>query len=157
MHPEYEYRRRLPHLQKDHRPLFITFTTDHRWQLPPIARDAVMECCLKQNGVMFELHTVVVMPDHVHLLLTSLYKPDKWPHTLPEIMHAIKGSSARKINLLLGKTGPVWQEESFDHVLRSNESLAEKVDYICQNPVRAGLVEKESDYAWLWRGKLPVL
>jgi len=157
MRPKYAYRRRLPHLQKDQRPLFITFTTHRRWQLPSIARDAVMECCLKQNGVRFELHTVVVMPDHVHLLLTSLPRRDGWPYILPEIMHAIKGTSARKINLLLGRTGRVWQEEFFDHVLRSNESLAGKVDYICQNPVRAGLVERESDYPWLWRGKLPVL
>jgi putative transposase len=157
MPPKYEYRRRLPHLQKEDRPVFITFTTDHRWRLPPLARGEVMECCLKQNGVKFELHTVVVMPDHAHLLLTSLPKRDGWPYSLPEIMHTIKGASARKINLLLGRTGRAWQEEFFDHVLRSNESLAEKVDYICQNPVRAGLMERESDYLWLWRGKLPLL
>jgi len=38
MQPKYEYRRRLPHYQKDDHPLFVTFTTDHRWQVPPIAR-----------------------------------------------------------------------------------------------------------------------
>ena len=97
------------------------------------------------------------MPDHVHLLLTPLLKADRSPYSLPEIMHAIKGTSARRINLLLTRTGPVWQEEFFDHVLRSNESLAEKSHYICQNPVRAGLVRNESEYSWLWRGKLPVI
>lgn len=35
MQPKYEYRRRLPHYQKDNHPLFVTFTTDRRWQLPP--------------------------------------------------------------------------------------------------------------------------
>ena len=44
MQPKYNYRRRLPHIQKDYRPLFITFTTDHRWQLPAEARDIVLEC-----------------------------------------------------------------------------------------------------------------
>jgi hypothetical protein len=44
----------------------------------------------------------------------------------------------------------VWQEESFDHVLRSNESFAEKLEYIRQNPVRRGLVQKSEDYRWLW-------
>jgi putative transposase len=72
-------------------------------------------------------------------------------------MHAIKGSSARKINVLLGRSGPVWQEEFFDHVLRSNESLAEKVEYVCQNPVRAGLVAASGEYRWLWRGEIPVI
>jgi putative transposase len=72
-------------------------------------------------------------------------------------MHAIKGGSARKINQLLARHGLVWQEEFFDHVLRSNDSLAETVDYICQNPVRAGLVKAEGEYRWLWRATIPVL
>jgi putative transposase len=51
----------------------------------------------------------------------------------------------------------VWQDEFFDHVLRCNESLAEKVDYLCQNPVRAGLVKAEADYPWLWRGQVSII
>jgi REP element-mobilizing transposase RayT len=72
-------------------------------------------------------------------------------------MHAIKGASARKINVLLGRSGAMWQEEFFDHVLRSNDSLAAKVDYIYQNRVRAGLVKVEGEYRWLWRGAIPLL
>jgi len=157
MQPKYDYRRRLPHIQKDKRPIFITFTTDHRWRLPAEAREIVLECCLKENNRKFDLHTVVVMPDHAHLLLSPLRDVDRWNFSLPQIMHAIKGASARKINIRLGRSGPVWQEEFFDHVLRSNNSLAEKVDYICQNPVRAGLVKAESEYPWLWRGTIPIL
>jgi hypothetical protein len=33
----------------------------------------------------------------------------------------------------------------------------EKVDYICKNPLRAGLVRSESDYRWLWKGEVPIL
>ncbi len=62
-----------------------------------------------------------------------------------------------KINVLLGRSGAIWQEEFFDHVLRSNDSLAEKVDYICQNPVRAGLVKVEGEYRWLRRDAIPIL
>jgi len=127
MQPKYDYRRRLPHIQKDNRPIFITFTTDHRWRLPAEAREIVLECCLKENNRKFDLHTVVVMPDHAHLLLSPLRDVDRWNFSLPQIMHAIKGASARKINIRLGRSGPVWQEEFFDHVLRSNNSLAEKV------------------------------
>ncbi|MGH9551019.1 MAG: REP-associated tyrosine transposase [Terriglobales bacterium] len=157
MPPKYSYRRRLPHIQKDFRPIFITFATDHRWLLPTEARDIVLECCLKENGTKFDLHTAVVMPDHAHLLLSPLRNVDGWNFSLPQIMHAIKGVSARKINILLARRGPVWQEEFFDHVLRSNDSLAEKADYICRNPVRAGLVGVESEYRWLWRGTIPIL
>jgi hypothetical protein len=46
--------------------------------------------------------------------------------------------------------GRVWQDESFDHILRGDESLSKKMEYILQNPVRAGLVAKSQDYQWLW-------
>ena len=51
---------------------------------------------------------------------------------------------------MLRLSGPVWQEESFDHVLRSDESLKEKCEYIRQNPVRKGLVMRPEEYRWLW-------
>jgi len=157
MQPKYEYRRRLPHYQKDYHPLFVTFTTDHRWQLPPAARDIVLECCLKENGQKVELHAAVVMPDHVHLIYSPLRREDGWSYTLPEIMKAIKGRSAREINVALKRSGPVWQEEFFDHVLRSNDSLVDRVDYVCYNPVRAGLVKTEAEYRWIWKSRGPVL
>ena len=157
MQPKYEYRRRLPHCQKGDHPLFVTFTTDRRWQLPPAARDIMLECCVRENGCKFDLHAAVVMPDHVHLIYSPLRRDDGWSYTLPEIMKAIKGRSARLINVALKRSGPVWQEEFFDHVLRSNDSLVDRVDYVCQNPVRAGLVKTEAGYSWIWRGKIPVL
>ena len=95
MPPKYEYRRRLPHYQKDDHPLFVTFTTDRRWILPSAARDIVLDCCLKENGHKFDLHAVAVMPDHVHLIYSPLRREDGWSYSLPEIMKAIKGRSAR--------------------------------------------------------------
>jgi REP element-mobilizing transposase RayT len=154
---KYDYRRRLPHIQKDNRPIFLTFTTCRRWKLPDTARDIVLDCCLAQNSRKLDLHASVVMPDHVHLILTPLRRQDGWTYSLPEIMHAIKGAAASRINRTLERSGPVWQEEFFDHVLRSNESLGEKVNYVCQNPVRAGLVRNETEYRWLWRGEIPVI
>ncbi len=117
----------------------------------------MLECCKENDGKQFELHCVVVMPDHVHVLLSPLRRADGWNYTLPEIMRAIKGVSARRVNDLLNRRGAVWQAESFDHVLRSNDSLTEKVDYIFQNPVRARLVKNASEYEWSWKGKAPIL
>jgi len=90
------------------------------------------------------------MPDHVHLLLTPLRDGEGLPYSLPSILKSIKGTSAREINQLLGHCGPVWQEESFDHVLRGSESFTEKLEYIRQNPVRRGLVGRPEEYHWLW-------
>ena len=68
-----------------------------------------------------------------------------------EIMKAIKGAAAHAINRRLNCRGAVWQEESFDHVIRSSESLDAKIAYILQNPVRQGLVGVSSEYPWVWR------
>jgi len=70
--------------------------------------------------------------------------------SLASITQAIKGASAHLMNRRLNRTGAVWQEESFDHVLRSSESLDAKVEYILNNPCRKGLVQRPEDYPWLW-------
>ena len=61
-------------------------------------------------------------------------------------MQAIKGASAHGINKLLNRRGKVWQEESFDRALRKEEQFEEKVYYMLENPVRAGLVSNPLDY-----------
>jgi hypothetical protein len=50
----------------------------------------------------------------------------------------------------MNQIGRVWQTESFDHVLRSSESLDAKIAYILENPVRAGLASDWKEYPWLW-------
>jgi hypothetical protein len=115
MLPKYEYRRRLPHYQKDDHPLFVTFTSDRRWELPTAARDAVLECYRQENGHKFDLHAAVVMPDHINLIYSPLRRDN----------------------------GRI-----FDHVLRSNERVVDRIEYVCQNPVRAGLTRTEGEYRW---------
>jgi REP element-mobilizing transposase RayT len=167
---KYKYRRRLPHLQKADADLFITFCTGARQVLPEKVRDLVLQHCLREGGITsfagegaratkshmtqagprIHLHAIVVMPDHVHLLLRPLRDENSWPFPLVEILQCFKGTTAHRINKMLGASGPVWEEESFDHVLRSDEGLKQKCEYIRQNPVRAGLVQKPEDYRWLW-------
>jgi len=147
---KYRYRRRLPHLQKADCDLFITFCTGARMVLPFAARDLVLEHCLREDGKRILLHAMVAMPDHVHLLLSPRRDPDGWPFALVDILQCMKSATAHRINKLLHVSGPVWEEESFDHVLRSNESLKDKCEYIRQNPVRRGLVQRPEEYRWLW-------
>lgn len=96
------------------------------------------------------LHAVVIMPDHVHLLLTPIRNAEGWPFPLKDILKLIKGPAAHSVNMLNGTCGVLWQDESFDHVLRSNESFGEKLEYIRQNPVRRGLAKTPGEYEWLW-------
>jgi putative transposase len=147
---KYEYRRRMPHYQKGGRAIFVTFCKLIRDTLPGAARDLILGHCLHDRGKRIDLHAVVVMPDHVHLLLTPLLDEQQWPYPLPAILKLIKGISARNVNKLLGTSGPVWQEESFEHTVRNDRSFQEKLEYIRQNPVRRGLVARPEDYRWLW-------
>jgi putative transposase len=145
-----EYRRNLPHLQKAGRPLLVTFSTHKRQLVPESVRSLVLKHCLHDHGVKLWMHVTVVMPDHVHLLFTPLSDQQGHPYGQAEIMQGIKGASAHSINKILQRKGRVWQEESFDRELRSDESAQHKAEYICENPVRKGLVENPDDYPWIW-------
>ncbi len=150
--PQAFYRRQLPHLQVDEKPHFLTFCTGHRWVLPLRVRSIVLESCLHDDGIKFDLRVVVVMPEHVHMIFTPLIDLEAMEvHSLAEIMDAIKGASAHRINKVLERKGRVWQAESFDHVLRSSENLDAKMQYVLENPVRRGLVRDWPEYPWLWR------
>jgi REP element-mobilizing transposase RayT len=146
------YRRNLPHLQKDFTPHFITFVTKLRWILPPVARDLVLSSCCHDHRVKYELYVAVVMPDHVHLILTPLVNQQRDEiYSLIAIMRTIKSASAHLINRQLRRNGAVWQEESFDHVLRSSDGLDAKVNYVLQNPVRKGLAKDWRECKWAWQ------
>jgi REP element-mobilizing transposase RayT len=148
---ERAYGRNLPHLQRPDSTYFITFTTHQRFVLPEAARDVVMEACLHDHVRKYALHAAVVMPDHVHLLLTPSLDGEGHTYGLAEIMSGIKGTSSHRVNRRLNRTGKLWQPESFDRLVRAEESLRQKAEYICANPFRAGIVAHEDEYAWLWR------
>jgi REP element-mobilizing transposase RayT len=95
---KYEYHRNLPHYQKAGRAVFITFCKGNRIPFAPEAQDAILQHCLHDNGKRYDLHAAVVMPDHVHLLLTPLRDEKGWPYSLPTILKQLKGTTARTIN-----------------------------------------------------------
>jgi REP element-mobilizing transposase RayT len=146
------YRRNLPHIQRDCTPHFVTFCTKFRLILPDWARDIILGCCVHDHDEKYRLRVAVVMPDHVHIILTPLADDARRKIiSLPEIMKTIKSASAHMINRQVGNHGAIWQEESFDRVVRSSESLDAKVAYILQNPVRKALVEDWRQYKWIWQ------
>ena len=97
------------------------------------------------------MHGFVIMPTHVHLIFTPLRDDLGDSFTLAEIMNGIKGASAHSINKLLRRTGSLWQDESLDHIIRSENDFDDKMLYLMINPVRGQLVKNPLDYPWLWR------
>jgi hypothetical protein len=67
-------------------------------------------------------------------------------------MKGIKGSSARNINKRLGRRGQLWQDESFDRIMRAGE-FQNKLEYIITNPISAGIKKSPGQYRCLWLQK----
>ena len=85
------------------------------------------------------------MPDHVHLFVRG----DQGFRLSPWI-----GGLKRAISVAL-KSQRLWQAGFFDHILRSEESYAEKWNYVRDNPVRAGLVKAADE--WPYQGEIVVI
>lgn len=84
----------------------------------------------------YELDSYVVMPNHVHAILRPLLPGT---HPLERILQSWKRHTAREINVELGLEGTLWQEESFDRIIRDEEHVYRAIQYIGTNPRRAGL------------------
>jgi primosomal protein N' (replication factor Y) len=94
-----------------------------------------------------------ILPDHVHLLIQPLPIQEKEKtgvYSLSEILHSIKSFSAHEVNKVMQRHGPVWQQESFDRMIRSETDLHEKWDYIWNNPRELKLAGPLEEYPFIW-------
>jgi putative transposase len=95
------------------------------------------------DGQRYCLSAWVVMPNHVHVMIGTL---DGFP--LGRILHSWKSYTAHEINKAMGKNGRVWQPEYFDRVIRDEGHYADALDYIHNNPVKAGLVKDAREWRY---------
>jgi putative transposase len=124
---------------------FITFNTHHRKRLLAnvVVHNAFVEYA--QSGVDrgIAVGRYVIMPDHVHLFVRG--GPD---FILAQWVRMLK----RKLSKAVTSRLPHWQSGFFDHLIRHSESYAEKWQYVCENPVRIGLVAAAEE--WPWQGEI---
>ena len=103
----------------------------------------VEDALLHFDGVRYRLLSWVIMPNHVHALIETT---PGFP--LEAVVHSWKSFTAKQVNKILGRSGQVWEEDYFDRYIRDENHLSTVVDYIEQNPVKAGLVDTASDWRW---------
>jgi REP element-mobilizing transposase RayT len=109
--------------------------------IPTIAR-MVTDAIYYRDQRAFQLHAFVVMPNHVHLLVTPL-------EAISKLMQSLKRFTARERNRTLGLTGnPFWQDESYDRLVRNEREFGRIVQYIEWNPVTAGLAASPENFPW---------
>jgi REP element-mobilizing transposase RayT len=171
------YERRLPHWDLVEHPLFVTFRLHNSLPtsrvFPPsrlssgkafVAIDQLLDNAVsgplylrmpevaaliiasirdgERRFRRYQLHSFAVMPNHVHLLVTPHVAATQW-------LGPLKGFTAHEANRVLGRTGqPFWQDESYDHLVRSDIEFDRNTDYIETNPVKAGLVAAPEDWPW---------
>ena len=104
----------------------------------PAASRLMIDVLNHFQGKRYELYSSVVMPNHCHVLVRP-FSP--WP--LKDVIKSWKGYSAREINRTLGRSGPLWQADSFDRILRDGEHYRQVVRYIRRNPLQANLAPGE--------------
>jgi len=97
------------------------------------------------DGTRYELDAYVVMPNHVH----TIVRPENpGEDALETILKSWKQFSARNINLATGGCGELWQQESYDRIVRDEEHLWRCLQYIGRNATKAGL-PSESCPRWV--------
>lgn len=100
----------------------------------PDAGDIIEGALKFFDGQRYLLDSYVIMPNHVHVLVAI-----EDPSTLSSVKHSWKSFTAHAINRHLGRKGTLWQDEAFDHIVRSVDHLNYYRAYISGNPGAAGL------------------
>ena len=137
-------RRNLPHWRLAGAVYFITFRLKEG-RLSPKEVSAVLKYVEKGDAVYYDLFAATVMPTHVHAVLRP-----KAGVSLARVLKGIKGGSARLINASRGGWGSVWQDETYDRIIRDDKEMGEKVEYVFRNALKWGICDDGWDYAGLY-------
>jgi REP element-mobilizing transposase RayT len=150
--PTHKRLQRLDTIFKSSPIFFITTCTAHRRRIldnPPafqIIREE-LETADSRHG--WRVGRFMIMPDHTHFFGA----PAREDHReLSIFIGQFKQWTSKRIATELQLQQPIWQENFFDHLLRSDEAYYDKADYMWLNPVRAGLVQRIDD--WPYEGDL---
>ena len=97
------------------------------------------------NEKRYSVIAYCIMPNHVHLILNTM---NYTFHPIGDLLKSIKQFSGKQANKILNRKGQFWHGESYDHIIKSRNELAERIDYLINNPVKAKLVSNGQD----WKG-----
>ena len=159
---EQRERGRLHHAESGGAIYFLTFKAKPGESFNPAERAVILASCRHGHPEQWLLHGAVVMPDHVHMLLTpqpvnrfsrGAGAPTRDPRwiSLAEIVKGIKSVTARKINHLRGRQrGSIWQDEYYDRSVRDRADFEVKLRYLMPNPIKQGLAAQPQDWDALW-------
>ena len=115
----------------------------------PATRQVVEDALLFFEGQRNAMHGFVLMPNHVHLVARPL---GEWQ--IEELIKSWKGYTSRVLNEALGRKGALWQEDSWNRIIRDEEHWLRVMRYLFRNPAKAGL---RHDEFTLWQAQRTVV
>jgi putative transposase len=120
--------------------------TTETWQRRTLFRNErwaklLVDTLYHYRGSAYLLHEFVVMPDHIHVLITPTT-------SLEEAVQFIKGGFSYRAKKELGSNMEIWQKGFQDQRIRGVEDSDAHVNYIRQNPVRKRLCERAEEYPY---------
>lgn len=147
----------LEELDRLHKTFFVAYEAvlekaDYgpRWLANPFIAQLVADALHFFDGKRYGLIAYCLMSNHIHIAFT-LIENDESPLYLQQVMHSIKSYTAQKCNELLDQKGqPFWEHESYDRLVRDRNELHRIINYILQNPVKAGLCVRWQDWKWTY-------
>jgi putative transposase len=125
---------------------FVTFSTFNRRKLFVV--EMYVRIFLKtvyryRREGRYELHAFVVMPEHVHLLLTPVHNV-----TIERAIQLIKGRYSHELGGIIGRNREIWQRGFTDHRVRDGVDFMHHRNYIHRNPVERRIVSDPSEYRY---------
>ncbi|MDY0059585.1 MAG: transposase [Myxococcota bacterium] len=137
------YRRVLPHWRIEGATYFVTWRLlAGSSPLDPEERSIVTRTIRFREGQTHRIIGFVVMNDHVHVLVEP-----KAGWTLERLVHGWKSYTTKCFREQTGRTR-AWQREYFDRIIRDEDDLLEKMNYIIKNPWKRW--PELENYKWVW-------
>ena len=125
-------------------------TAGPQWLKDECVAREVCDSLHHRDGNVYNLDCFCVMPNHVHVVFAPRPAENGGYRALSSIMHSLKRYTAGRANEILGREGQFWQHESYDHAVRDAAELGRIRRYVCNNPVKAGLVDDADDWPWTY-------
>ncbi len=135
--------------------------TGPKWLADPRIAKLVYDSIRYRDGKVYDLDCVSIMPNHVHQMIEPLAaavgqvgnlshngQDAILPYSVAKIMHSLKRYTGRQANVILGREGKFWQDESYDHVVQDEKEYERIIWYILSNPVKAGLADSWEKWEW---------
>ena len=130
--------------------------TGPHWLKQADIAQIAMDKMREYDGKYYRLEAFCVMSNHVHALfdfgiqLQDNGQPSTDYVQLDKVMQLIKGGSGYTANKALGRSGSFWERLNFDRYIRNERHYNNVINYILNNPVKAGLCKDWRDYPYTW-------